>query len=376
MASPSPHHRHQSSLERILNFSPPARLTATHLAQAKSLFYRIIDHFSTPGDISSRPYKRPLLVRYTYEYARSETSRETFLCAFFDSMELNVADDELIHISWDDKGLEDKLRLALIEFSDFLFDNFYLPRCVAKEYVVKTSSKRTPQPSPAQLPAVQRALGGTQDYAGTPARISTLRALCLIRDRNARDEEGNPLLGQPLDLLEVAHILPHALMGGNRDLELPGSKGAALAILDMFDNGVTHLISGPEIDRPFNAISLAAALHDFFGNFSIFFEPVLDQQPHTYRIDTFLPVGLIQGLPVTRTLYITDDRTIDPPLPRLLAIHNAVGHILHLSAAGEYIDKVLSDSERVTQQDGSTELGRLASLRLGGWYDGTVDALT
>jgi hypothetical protein len=142
----------------------------------------------------------------------------------------------------------------------------------------------------------------------------------------------------------------------------------------MFDNGVTNLINGPEIDRPFNAITLTATLHNFFGNFDVFFEPASNQQGHTYQIDTFLPQGVLQDIPVTRTLYVTDERTIDPPSARLLAIHSAICHILHLSAAGEYIDKVLSDMDMVTQEGGSTELSRLVSLRLGGWLDGAVDA--
>ncbi|KAK2741512.1 hypothetical protein FQN55_008264 [Onygenales sp. PD_40] len=388
MAAPSPLHRHQSSLERIINFPPHARLPEAQRIRAQTVFYSIIDHFNLSDDESCSKYKRPLLVRYTYEYSRSDTSRDTFLRAFTESMELDIT-DEALDINWDDKGIEDKLRSKLMEFSDFLLDNFFLP--------LKASSKRTPQPSPAHLSAVQRALGGAQDYTGTPERISTLHTLCLIRDRhrcvvsrkfnvkeaaerlsqdmNAQDEEGNPLREQAFDVLEAAHILPHALMQVDKDLKLDKSKNAALSILDMFDVGVTRLIEGAEIDRPFNAISLTPLLRTCLGNFDIFFEPVPDHPPHTYRIDTFLPAVVLRDLPVTRTLFTTSDRTIDPPSPRLLAIHSAIAHILHLSAAGEYINKILSDMEKIaTQEDGSTELGRLVGLGLGGWFDGSIDA--
>lgn len=142
----------------------------------------------------------------------------------------------------------------------------------------------------------------------------------------------------------------------------------------MFDMGVAYLIEGGEIDRPRNALTLTAYLHQFFGNFNVFFEPVDDdQQPHTYRIGSFLPRSAIQNpsLPVTRTLYLAENRTIDPPSPRLLAVHCAIAHILHLSAAGEYIDRILRDAEEYgIQADGSTELGRLVRLGLGGWVDG------
>lgn len=46
-------------------------------------------------------------------------------------------------------------------------------------------------------------------------------------------------------------------------------------------------------------------------------------------------------LPITRTLFITENHIIDSPSPRLLVIHSAIAKILHLSAAGEYIDRML-----------------------------------
>lgn len=134
----------------------------------------------------------------------------------------------------------------------------------------------------------------------------------------------------------------------------------------MFDNGVVRLIEANEIDRPFNAMTLSHDLHVWFGSFEVYFEEVPDQR-HTYRIKTFAP-EILPGLPVTRTLSHADNQTIDPPLSRLLAIHRAIAMILHLSAAGEYIDKILRDMEDLgVHTDGSTEVGRLVMLRLGDW---------
>lgn len=141
----------------------------------------------------------------------------------------------------------------------------------------------------------------------------------------------------------------------------------------MLDSGVVHLVEGVEIDRPRNAITLTHVLHRLFGDFLLFFEPIPDRQ-HTYRIRSCSPVALLlrnPAFPITRTLYLTDTWTIDPPSPRLLAIHSAIAHILHLSAAGEYIDKLLLDMDgKDVKSDGSTELGRLVKLRLGGYLDG------
>lgn len=138
----------------------------------------------------------------------------------------------------------------------------------------------------------------------------------------------------------------------------------------MFDSGVTHLIEGNEIDRPRNAMTLTREWHSSFGSFDIFFEP-LPGQEHTYQIQTLLHPLLFPDLPVVRTFHLTENRTIEPPSPRLLALHSAIGHILHLSAAGDYINKILKDMEwKDTRADGSTQLGRYVMLRLSGWLEG------
>src|SRR6201999_2160227 len=126
-------------------------------------------------------------------------------------------------------------------------------------------------------------------------------------------------------------------------------------------------------DRPLNAITLTHYFHDEFGKFEIFFEPYGDQ-PHTYQIKSVYTGLLCPAiLPVVRTLFLTDTRTIDPPSPRLLAIHRAIAHILHLSGAGGYIERILRDlDEGEVVADGSTPLGHIAQLRLQGWWDGRV----
>ncbi|RTE75361.1 hypothetical protein BHE90_010184 [Fusarium euwallaceae] len=293
-------------------------------------------------------------------------------------------------IDFANKHTEEEVNCKLVGFAEYLLDNFFLP--------LKASTRKTPQPSPAYHSAVLNAQAGAQTFVGTPARISKLRGSCLIRDRHrcvisrafdqnqaiermrdcddALDDDGQSLAGESFDSLEVAHILPHSLTKAGQDSELDASREAALTILNMFDKDVAHLIDGTEVDRPRNALTLTHRLHMLFGDFQIFFEPVEGELPHTYRIDTFLPPSLFQGLlPTTRTLFLTETRTIEPPSPRLLAVHRAIAHILHLSAAGSYIDRMFRKiEEQETQADGSTDLARLVNLRLNGWWDGTVDA--
>ncbi|OTB09640.1 hypothetical protein M426DRAFT_6904 [Hypoxylon sp. CI-4A] len=272
----------------------------------------------------------------------------------------------------------EELRLVFFGFVDHLLDSFFLP--------LKASAKKTPQ----LTPTFRSALGEVQ---GAAARVSALRGDCLVRDRHrcvvtrkfdryearsrfyrdgndARDDDGTLLSETSFEGLEVAHILPHLLTKVNESSQSGPSKQAALAILNMLDHGLAPLIEDvADIDRPRNAITLTRNFHDLFGNFDIFFEPVLDEQhPYTYRIDSFLPpyMSTDLALPITHTLYLTDTQTIDAPSPRLLAVHHAIAHILHLSAAGEYIDRLLRDmDEKGIQADGSTELDRMLRLRLG-----------
>ncbi|KAI1119422.1 hypothetical protein F5Y14DRAFT_395245 [Nemania sp. NC0429] len=385
MTSPAPPHRDQSSLNGFIDFSAASPLPDGQRASARQRFYRIANHFEANNASHDGQYSPPRLVRLMYEHALSEQSRDNFLRAFFAAMALSVEGPEIDDC--DDCDDCEDLRSPFFAFADYLLDNFFLP--------LKASSRRTPQPSPAFHSAVERVqAGGVQGFIGTPDRLSALRGACLIRDRHrcvisrsfdlaevttrmriaggngARDDDGNPFReDDSLAALEVAHILPRSLMKTD---ELSPSKQAALAILNMFDDGITHLIEGTDIDRPRNALTLAHSMHLFFGGFQVFFEPVSPVDSHTYRICSFLPgfVQRNQGLPVTRTLYLSHNRTIDPPSPRLLALHRAIAYILHLSAAGEYIDKLLRDMDgHAVLADGSTELDRLVRLGLRGWLD-------
>ncbi|KAI1332186.1 hypothetical protein F5Y16DRAFT_358776 [Xylariaceae sp. FL0255] len=395
-----PLHRHQSSLEGLIDFSPAEGLSATQRAGAKRRFYRIINHFLPASEIEnddddssnnngarSLTYSKPRLISLTYKYALSDGARDNFLRAFFQSIHLPVVRDGTADVDGD--GDPDTFRSYVFDFADYLMDHFFLP--------LKASTKKTPQPSPAFDSAIERVQQGglRAPFVGTPDRLSALRGACLIRDHHrcvishkfdkaeaqarmrrhgataALDDDGN-LIYQDPDLpapLEVAHIIPHSLMTVDANSELSPSKQAALAILNMFDTGVVHLIEANNIDRPRNALTLTTDNHIAFGDFEIFFEPIADSQPHTYRIDTFEPAEILAGFPLTRTLYLSQHRTIDPPSPRLFAIHRAVAYILHFSAAGEYIDRLLRQMEGqgVCAADGSTEIGRYLQLGLRGF---------
>lgn len=124
MSMPSPH-RHQSSLEAVIDFSAEAPLGINQRNNARRRFYRIVEYFGAGGAIDSVPpqYEPPRLVRCTYEYALSDGSRDNFLRAFFRAMALPLAGQD----NDDDLDDLDNLRPLLFRFASYLFDNFFLP---------------------------------------------------------------------------------------------------------------------------------------------------------------------------------------------------------------------------------------------------------
>jgi len=389
--------RHQWSLESVIDFGSqgPLFANAEKRARAVARFYDVIGHFAAIE--TNNPYNRAALIRLTFEYARSAESQDRFLAFFFQSLAIGLLDGE---VAYSDPGLDD----AFYGVAEFLMNNFFLP-CryshvhplggkPADESPVRVSIHKTPQPSPAHHSAIRQVLSQAEqqrmdDSIGTPERISALRASCLVRDRNrcvathtfnqaealarfeehgqALDDDRNPFVdGQLFESLQVAHIIPYALTKADDGSRLGEGKKAAVAILNMFDLGVAHLIEGVDINRPYNALTLSNWIHENFGTYKIFFEPVSDADgapPSTYRISTFLPPGFARSLPVVRSLFTHP--SIDPPSQRLLALHCAIAHILHLSGAGGYIEQILRDMEDgIIRADGSTELGLMVDLAL------------
>lgn len=138
----------------------------------------------------------------------------------------------------------------------------------------------------------------------------------------------------------------------------------------MFDPGIGHLVDGPKIDSPSNALTLTLDFHRLFGEFQIYTERT--GMPYQYRIDSTEQSPFLRDpiFPVSRTLSLSPNRTIDPPSSRLIDVHRAVALIMKLSGAGEYIERILRDMEALdVKEDGSTQLGHLAGLRLGGWLN-------
>ena len=287
---------------------------------------------------------------------------------------------------------------AFYNVAEFLITNFFLPcryllrsnKMPVDKPPVRASAHKTPWPSPTHYSALQKVLSleeqqRMEDFTGTPERIEALRTSCLERDRHrcvltrafhrqeaqarivrdgrnqARDDDGNLLATNPrFAHLEVAHIIPYSLIKADDDGRLGEGRKAAVAILNMFDIGVAQLLEGVDINCPYNAVTLNHEMHQDFGNFKVYFQHISDL---TYYIGTFVESFLVEGVPVTRTLFT--HATIDHPSQRLLTLHCAIAHILHLSGAGDYIEKILRDMELgFVCEDGSTQLGLMVQLAM------------
>ncbi|KAF2456899.1 hypothetical protein BDY21DRAFT_45863 [Lineolata rhizophorae] len=249
MPPPSPLHRHQSSLESVIDFSTEPPFRTDQRTEAKRRFYRVVEHFESADNSSSSRsrYDRPRLVRFTYELAVSDESRDNFLRAFFRAVALSIEGEEYIDF--------EKLRSAFFGFADHLLDNFFLPRkagWVGYPFVpplLMSLSEGFHQKDPAALTRIPLCSGGgaegAQGFVGTPDRVSALRGACLVRDRHrcvisrrfdyneairrlsgssdARDDDGSLLLEdeKPFESLEVAHVLPHSLTKLDANSQLP-----------------------------------------------------------------------------------------------------------------------------------------------------------
>ncbi|KAI1428899.1 hypothetical protein F5Y12DRAFT_799984 [Xylaria sp. FL1777] len=333
MADHTPHHRHQASLESVIAFSIEPPLSVGERAQAKRRFLYIVNHFEgasrAAAELAPAKGTTNRLLSVSPTSMPSEKSRDLYLRAFFRSAALSVTGD---NVDFSDKHLEEEVCSSLLSFADYLIDNFFLP--------LKASTRKTPQPSSAHSSAFEYVQGGERQSVRTPELRGNKYGLEPEDDHRMKlTEETN------WGKLEVAHILPHSLIRFTKDDKMSGFRASALTVLNMLDCDAVRLIEGSITDQPRNALTFESEVRDHFNNFSIYFTPVEGaREANTYRIDSFLPLFLARGrYPVTRTLIEAQGNVIDAPVPRFLAIHRAIAHVLHLSVAGEYIDRILQD---------------------------------
>ncbi|KAI9369317.1 hypothetical protein BJX61DRAFT_519996 [Aspergillus egyptiacus] len=391
--------------------SQSTQLTPAEYTRAKEIFDAILGALEESSSFDKGAYLhrkvrspdqdryRPLeLIRHTLDHVHM-SSQGSFLELFFASISLYFKRDdsdisECIGYLEDFRESEtkfDKLKTAIPKFAHSLVENFFIP--------LMASGGKTRQPTPADEP-----LHADSEEAArvTAARLSSLRRDCLKRDGYRcvitgtidddhvksftgehgesvfKDPYGNPVSleeNRASEVLEVAHIIPHSLLAGrlvDGDTVLVKPKRMAYQILRMFDPDVVGSINGVGIDRPFNAMTLTHRCHTLFGKFKIVFDEMGGQE---YKIHTANKKN-DKMEPVVRTLVARDG--VEPVARGLLAIHRAIATILHLSAAGEYIEKLIRDNEDmegggVLSPNGSTSIGDYIYWKLCGSQGGIIE---
>lgn len=145
------------------------------------------------------------------------------------------------------------------------------------------------------------------------------------------------------------------------------------ALWRAFPSMRSQLQFGPaQINAPYNAITLATSIYTEFENFSTAFEStclvrIVQRLSNPVRA----PLGYITSvstggyqrtiLPKSGTVTFRGTTKIPAHHPVLLEAQASVARILHMTAIGEQIEKVLRDREEVSclASDGSTEMGYL-----------------
>src|SRR5258707_762889 len=132
-----PHHRHQSSLEGVIDFSSPQPLEPDQRNKATDIFNQIVAQYE-PHQTEDKGYLQITLLRVAHE---SVISRDNFLSCFFlfianelrlgyDVLELSLSQALSCFVDLDSWGREQRseLETSLAVFSGYLIDNFFLPR--------------------------------------------------------------------------------------------------------------------------------------------------------------------------------------------------------------------------------------------------------
>lgn len=117
MASSPDRHRQTSPEGSDVSMGMP--LTEDQRISASNRLYQIVGHFEHLKN-SGRTYDQPRLIRLTYEYSRSEESRDLFIRTFFHFMAFPLDNEE--------EPVYEELESGFNDFADHLMNNLFLPR--------------------------------------------------------------------------------------------------------------------------------------------------------------------------------------------------------------------------------------------------------
>jgi hypothetical protein len=235
----------------------------------------------------------------------------------------------------------------------------------------KTPATITPSPRPAAEASVEE-LASHYVQAATRADQPGLKERCEKRDgyrciitgmrhpdHSSEEEQFGPL--------QAVHIIPFTLSSFRNDIEQQGLNIIWEAIYRYFPS-VRSQLGIANINTEENIITMFAPLHYEFGTFHFVLEKTdTRDRYHVKTFRRFTPVYR-PWLPHDRFVTLRSyDGRYPLPDPNLLALHAAIGNILHATGSAERIDKILRDFESASgglAPDGSTDISALLSMTL------------
>ena len=126
-------HRHQSSLEGVLDFSKPFSLTKHQSDTAKSLLDLFIEDYGLERE-TERGYKPAKLIHETLQYVISRDSFLTFVFTFLHEDLTDITSNMTLALSYFGDfaswvpAARNKLMHALEGFANYMVAQFFLPR--------------------------------------------------------------------------------------------------------------------------------------------------------------------------------------------------------------------------------------------------------
>lgn len=227
----------------------------------------------------------------------------------------------------------------------------------------------TPSPRPGVEDSIQDLL--SLEFDSASRRQSELRRICLHRDNyqcvvtKAWEHGHNHPPGARTADLEAAHIIPFALGSFPEDERL--LHGQIWTSLYRYFPTIRDLFHHSEevVNRIDNVMMMVSPLHREFGRFSFILEET--SVSGRYRVKIFPRFrSLYQSLMPDFTIVASHDARYPAPNTFLLAVHAAVGNILHATGRGELISKTMQhlggNGGHALAKDGSTNVEELLSV--------------
>ncbi|KAB8230452.1 HNH endonuclease signature motif containing protein [Aspergillus alliaceus] len=170
-------------------------------------------------------------------------------------------------------------------------------------------------------------------------------------------------------LLQAVHIIPFALGEFREDDRDKRYRHATLWVnLYRYFPGLRSRMNffSEDVNREDNVFMMVDSLHSQFGGFHFVFESTQISNRYNLKVFPTFAGGYEGFLPRDRFVTFTShDGRFPLPDPSLLAIHAAIGNILHLTGRGEKIELIRRDLGRMSgglARDGSTRIGDLLSV--------------